>query len=201
LSTQHFVDTGVVVVIGCLSVYVSILRESSMQLLALSEQRATRDGLTGIMNRRAVFDIGNRLAEWRQEIRPPMALMMIDVDHLKELNDTYGHQAGDHVLTAVSDRLSAALRAGDVIGRYGGDEFLAVLIGGDRDDTNRVAERILALMHDSVIPSEGGNHTVTVSIGISDLGPDETDLQLALRWADHALYESKRGGRARFTRD
>ncbi len=200
-STQHFVDTGVVVVIGGLSVYISILRERSMQLLALSEQRATRDGLTGILNRRAVFEIGDRLAEWRHEIRPPMALMMIDVDHLKEVNDTYGHHAGDRMLTAVAECLTTALRAGDVIGRYGGDEFVAVLIGGGRDDFDRVAERIIDLMHDAEVPVEGGDHVVSVSIGISDLGPNEADLQPALLRADRALYESKRNGRGRFTRD
>ncbi len=201
LSIQHFVDTGVVVVIGSLAVYISILRERSMQLLALSERRATRDGLTGILNRRAAFDIGDRLAEWRHEIRPPMALMMIDVDHLKEVNDTYGHHAGDGVLTAVSERLTSALRAGDVIGRYGGDEFVAILIGGGRDDFDRVAERIIDLMRDVVVPVEGGDHAVSVSIGISDLGQSETDLQPAFLRADRALYESKRNGRGRFTRD
>ncbi len=201
LSMQHVVDTGVVVVIGSLSVYVSILRERSMQLLALSEQRATRDVLTGILNRRAVFDIGDRLAEWRHEIRPPMALMMIDVDHLKEVNDTFGHHIGDRVIGAVSERLTAALRAGDVIGRYGGDEFVAVLVGGGRDDFDRVALRIIESMHEAVVPVEGGDHSISVSIGISDLGPNERDLQSALLRADHALYESKRNGRGRFTRN
>lgn len=201
LSIQHFVDTGDVVVIGSLSVYISILRERSMQLLALSERRATRDGLTGILNRRAVFYMGDRLAEWRHEIRPPMALMMIDVDHLKEVNDTYGHHAGDRVLTAVSERLTSALRTGDVVGRYGGDEFVAILIGGGRDDFDRIAERIIDSMHDAVVPVEGGDHAISVSIGLSDLGPNETDLQPALLRADVALYESKRNGRGRFTRD
>ena len=201
LSMQHFVDTGVVVVIGSLSVYVSILRDRSMKLLILSEQRATRDGLTGILNRRAVFDIGDRLAEWRHEIRPPMALMMIDVDHLKEVNDTFGHHIGDRVIGAVSERLTAALRAGDVIGRYGGDEFVAVLVGGGRDDFDRVALRIIESMHEAVVPVEGGDHSISVSIGISDLGPNESDLQPALLRADRALYESKRNGRGRFTRN
>lgn len=201
LSTQHFLDTGVVLVIGCLAVYVSHLRVRTTRLLALSEQRATRDVLTNALNRRAVFETGNRLAGWRHDIRPPLTLMMIDVDHLKEVNDTYGHQTGDHVIAEVSKRLATALREGDIVGRYGGDEFLAVLIGGNRVDTSSIAERTLGLMLEPVTYLEGHDLGVSVSIGISELGPDETEMQPALGRADNALYISKRCGRNRFTRD
>ncbi len=200
VSMQHLIDTSVVLVVGALSVYISYLRQKSAELLVLSEQRATRDSLTGILNRRAVFAFGNHLAALRSDDRPALSILMIDVDHLKEINDDNGHQCGDQVLTEVSQILSTALRSGDVVGRYGGDEFLALLIGGEPSETDAVCERVLSEMRNSKFSSSQGELHVSVSIGISQLSPSENDLGDVLARADHALYESKRRGRATSTR-
>ncbi|NNN03267.1 MAG: GGDEF domain-containing protein [Acidimicrobiaceae bacterium] len=156
--------------------------------------------MTGILNRRAVFAFGNQLAALRSDDRPALSILMIDVEHLKEINDVNGHQSGDQVLTEVSELLTSAVRSGDVVGRYGGDEFLAILIGGEPSDTDAICERILSGMRDARFSSSRGEIAVSVSIGISELSPSENDLCEVLGRADHALYESKRHGRATFTR-
>jgi diguanylate cyclase (GGDEF)-like protein len=161
--------------------------------------QATHDDLTGLLNRRAIFEQGERFAVLRSDVRPFVSLMLMDVDHFKNVNDTHGHLVGDEVLAGVAERLQEALRSGDLLGRYGGEEFLAMLVGGDHTAADAVASRTLDLMRNSPIVTSDGPLGITLSIGMSALASDERDLSGALQRADGALYESKRDGRARST--
>lgn len=198
-TAQHGLDVGVVVIVSLLAVWVSLLRTRLGQALEFTRQQATHDELTGLLNRRAILEVGERFAVLRSDVRPFLSLMLMDVDHFKTVNDTHGHLVGDDVLAAVAERLQDALRSGDLVGRYGGEEFLAVLVGGDHTAANTVASRTLDLVRKSPVVTSDGPVGITLSIGMSALASDERDLSGALQRADDALYESKRDGRARST--
>ncbi len=198
-TTQHDLDVAVVVIVSFLALWVCRLRAQLLQALEVTHRQATYDGLTGILNRRAIVEQGERFAVLRPDVRPLLCVVLIDIDRYKSINDTHGHLVGDEVLAGVADRLSKALRDGDLLGRYGGDEFLAVLVGGDHTTANAVAGRALDLMRKSPIATSNGPVDVTLSIGLSALAAAERDLAGALRRADGALYDSKRHGRARST--
>ncbi|QWG22885.1 sensor domain-containing diguanylate cyclase [Bradyrhizobium sediminis] len=156
------------------------------------EELATTDALTGLKNRRK-FDASID-AEWRRAARQkvPLALLMIDADHFKSYNDTFGHQAGDEVLVGVAICISDSVRrAGDCAARYGGEEFAVLLPGCSAADALKVAETIRMKVQD------WSDHT-TVSIGVASLTPTAgTDWFELVKAADKALYAAKAGGRNR----
>jgi diguanylate cyclase (GGDEF)-like protein len=159
------------------------------------EELATTDALTGLRNRRkfdAVIEI-----EWRRAIRSkaPLALLMIDADHFKTFNDTYGHQAGDQVLVGIAICISDALRrAGDFSARYGGEEFAVLLPGLAAADALMVAENIRR----KVQGWSAEEQESTVSIGIASVTPHvNMDWSVLVKAADQALYAAKAGGRNR----
>ncbi len=198
-TVNHEISTSVVVVIGLLAIWISYLRVCLRESLDIADARATHDALTGALNRRALLSRSEQLAAIRPDYRPPISFMMIDVDHFKRVNDSYGHLIGDEVLMEVSQRLAGAFRSGDSFGRYGGDEFLALLVGSERSGADVVAERTLTLMREMPIETSVGPIAVSVSIGISSLAPTELEVDSAVHRADTALYHSKRNGRAQST--
>jgi len=157
---------------------------------------ASTDCLTGLPNRHAFLERaeGARLAAQRQ--RTSLALMMIDIDHFKQVNDRWGHASGDEALVVFARTAREVMREHETIGRLGGEEFAMMLPGADIDSALLAAQRLrLAVRAASVITS-GPTYTMTVSIGVVVLDPNE-DLSAALARADHALYAAKRGGRDR----
>jgi diguanylate cyclase (GGDEF)-like protein len=155
---------------------------------------ATIDPLTGLLNRRAFFEraaIARNLAE-RAEL--PVAVLMLDIDHFKRLNDGHGHGAGDEALRAFAALATAALREQDLLGRLGGEEFAVLLPGADSRGAQRAAERLRAAMADALLRFDGEPCTLTVSIGLTVVAAGEP-LHLALARADRALYAAKRSGR------
>lgn len=187
---------------GDLMAVVETLRDMSSQKRAQTELEylATCDGLTSIANRRS-FD--EKLSiEWRRECRDslPLALIMIDVDHFKLFNDTYGHQMGDECLRKIAGVLSQSVRRpSDLVSRYGGEEFALILPSIDLEGAEIVASRIregvakLAIAHSS---GEGGQ--VTISMGIATVFPRKgMNQDCLLQSADNALYRAKRSGRNR----
>ena len=160
------------------------------------EQQATHDALTGLWNRRATLQFLERvLAQSRRNARAGAVLMM-DIDHFKAINDSWGHPAGDAVLREVARRVTRVLRAGDVVGRYGGEEFLLVLDGCSADGAARCAERLLAEMRSSPVIHESHAIPMTVSVGVvheHELGGRSADALIEA--ADGALYRAKREGR------
>jgi two-component system cell cycle response regulator len=160
--------------------------------------QAARDPLTGIWNRNAIFDTFR--AELARALREnkPIAIVMVDIDHFKDLNDTHGHMAGDAVLREFTGRIARSLRPYDGVGRYGGEEFLVVLPGCDLPSGMKHAERLRALMADERFDTSEGRHTVTCSLGVaSTSSADQKDMDSLIRAADAALYRAKRNGRNR----
>jgi diguanylate cyclase (GGDEF)-like protein len=164
-------------------------------LFARVQELATTDGLTGLHNRRHFTDLATRLVSAAKRNHRSLTAMMIDVDHFKKINDSYGHATGDEVLQAVADVLRATVRDHDVLGRYGGEEFALVLPEMDGDPV-QAAERLRGAVADVAVPARTGPVRATVSIGIAELKPDDTLSDLLSR-ADDGLYRAKLDGRNR----
>lgn len=160
------------------------------------------DGLTGLANRRQ-FDDALRM-EWNRARRSGtgLALLLLDIDHFKQLNDEQGHQAGDAVLREVARALSGCVhRGGEVVARYGGEEFAAILPGASAADGERVAERMRLAVRALAMPSSVPAGCVTISIGVGEIEvATSEDPGILLRDADNALYMAKRSGRDRVVR-
>lgn len=157
---------------------------------------ATIDALTGLSNRRAfVHELADEMARARRHTRP-LSVILLDVDLFKRINDTHGHAGGDAVLAAVGRLLGRAARAGDLVARWGGEEFVLALHHCDLDDAVVVAERIRRALEAATIDSPSGAVRVTASIGVATLLAEETLDGLVDR-ADRAMYRAKSAGRNR----
>ncbi len=158
--------------------------------------QATHDALTGIWNRRAIFDALVRELDRAERQEIPLAVVLIDLDHFKQVNDTHGHLVGDEVLRETAQRIRGAVRSYDAVGRYGGEEFLVVAPECDARRAMDLAERIRLLLLQNPIQTSGAAITVTLSLGVVHLGPGSSlKIHKVLSAADQALYEAKRGGR------
>jgi diguanylate cyclase (GGDEF)-like protein len=153
------------------------------------------DELTGIANRRRFFEVATRdLANAARHERELTALM-IDIDHFKRVNDTFGHPTGDDVIQSVAALLSAQVRQTDAIGRYGGEEFAVLL--QDAGPGNELPERLRACVAEQPIKTRSGLIPVTVSVGLAYLSKEDVDIEGLLARADQALYQAKEQGRNR----
>jgi len=162
------------------------------------EQLAFRDALTGLSNRRYVeMKVEQALEEHRRFDRR-YGLLMFDVDHFKQVNDTHGHEVGDALLKTVAKTLTQGLRPFDVAGRWGGEEFLVLLPDLDAVGLGDLAERCRVLIAQSSVMAGGSRVSVTASIGATVLG-EEDSAESAIRRADELMYESKRSGGDRTT--
>ncbi|MBY6112845.1 diguanylate cyclase [Mameliella alba] len=160
-------------------------------------QAAVCDPLTGLYNRRYAVPHVSRLADRANRQKRPYALLLADLDYFKQVNDSYGHAAGDAVLVTLAQRLKDNLRAADLISRWGGEEFLVAMPDADRTAAKRTAERLCRIMsRQPVTLPDGTQLTVTLSIGVAigRPGHDVSPLDLIER-ADEALYAAKNKGR------
>ncbi len=174
----------------------SLRREVEARTAEL-ERLATSDSLTGVHNRRHFFVMAEQeLNRARRRLRPT-ALLMLDLDHFKAVNDRFGHAVGDAALRAVADTCAATLRAGDVVGRLGGEEFAVVLHEVELERARSVAERLRAAVEALRVASESGDVALAVSIGVAAWRGPEESLEALLRRADAALYRAKAAGRNR----
>lgn len=173
--------------------YADYLRVSVAQSLEL----AVIDPLTGLNNRRYMMGQLDTLFERLAPGIEPVALLMLDIDHFKHVNDTWGHVLGDEVLREVAVRLAASVRAIDLPCRYGGEEFVVVMPGTRLSDAVRVAERIREEISGKVFVSGDQEIPVSVSVGVSASDGAEDRPESLLRRADEALYEAKSAGRNR----
>lgn len=157
---------------------------------------ATTDCLTGLPNRHAFLEQadGARLLAQRQ--RTGLGLLMIDIDHFKQINDRWGHASGDEALVVFARTVRQLLREHETIGRLGGEEFALLLPGADLDAAVQAAERLRRAIREATVITSGPTYRMTVSIGVVVLDPHE-DLGGAMARADHALYAAKRAGRDR----
>ncbi len=164
----------------------------------LLRKQASRDCLTQFFNRGALFEILGRELKRAQRESDPLALIMTDLDHFKEVNDRLGHAAGDAVLRETAKRMAACVRPYDAPCRYGGEEFVIVLPGCTLEDAITRAEDIRAQVAATPIPVPEGSTHITCSVGVTATsGPAGFDPAALLREADEALYAAKNKGRNR----
>ena len=153
------------------------------------------DGLTGVLNRVGMERMGERVLMRARQNQRSVSLVMVDADFFKAINDTYGHPAGDQVLIHLAGVLAAQVRPGDLVIRYGGEEFVLILDGSNLDAARFVAERLRRLMEESNVASGAGAIRYTVSIGVSCSDEAGYTLDHLITKADAALYRAKQEGR------
>jgi diguanylate cyclase (GGDEF)-like protein len=163
--------------------------------LSEAERRAQTDPLTGVLNRRSLIERLDAACARAKARGLPIALLFIDLDHFKQINDTFGHQAGDACLRAIVEPIHAELRQSDVIGRYGGEEFVVILSSADAAAATPIAQRILERVADVRVPGFGEPISVTCSIGIATSDTLGMWGEPLLAQADAAVYVAKRSGR------
>ena len=162
------------------------------------KQLASRDGLTGLLNHRATVEELERLLKSAFRYGEPLAVAMVDIDHFKEINDQFGHQVGDGVLTALAQVFASRVRAADVCGRYGGEEFLLLLPKATAATGGELAERLRQAIEELHLPALAGA-VVTASFGVAAVDPlgPSVSVDAVIHRADDALYRAKREGRNR----
>jgi two-component system cell cycle response regulator len=166
-------------------------------LVEETQHAATTDPLTGIMNRRALLPAVDVEQSRSERHGYPMSLLMLDVDHFKPINDEHGHAMGDHVLAALGRLLAHHARKTDIVGRWGGEEFVMVLAGAGESGARIAAERIRnSVERMTVLDEKGQRVPITVSIGVACLEVNDT-VEILIARADHAMYQAKASGRNR----
>jgi len=179
---------------------ITALKKMERQLADANEQLnklAREDALTGLLNRRMILDLaGNEWARW-QRYGKTFSLLVIDADDFKSINDTFGHLVGDQALRYISSRLSESIRAVDVVGRYGGEEFVIILPETALDGAVSAAEKILQNVRKSPLHLDGNRLSITVSVGIAAVRHEDKNIDMLLHRADTALYIAKRSGKDR----
>lgn len=164
-----------------------------MRAYAEARLAATIDPLTGVRNRRYVMPELERMFQRSQREGRSLACMMLDADAFKSINDSYGHRKGDEVLQRLAKRITDAVREYDLVGRYGGEEFIIVVPELDREDVVSMADRL----HASIRSSPMAGLRLTVSVGVAFVRPDDARTDDLIQRADQALYRAKRSGRDR----
>jgi diguanylate cyclase (GGDEF)-like protein len=156
---------------------------------------AQTDDLTGLNNRRWFLQLSKQALRYTRRMRTPLAVCMVDLDHFKTINDTKGHSAGDTVLILVAEECRKELRETDIIGRFGGEEFVITFPNANADNAVVIAERLRIRIENFRLPDELSDLRLTVTVGISQVELNEPSLEPALLRADKALYTGKREGR------
>jgi len=160
--------------------------------------KASQDSLTGLWNHEEILDKLNREMARSEREKESVSIIMVDIDHFKAINDTYGHVSGDEVLLKVAQMMHSMMRTYDSIGRYGGDEFLIILPKCSMESAVSFAERICSRINTESLDLHGGRISVSVSLGVATSNPDKLcDGGFLVRSADAALYNAKNNGRNR----
>jgi diguanylate cyclase (GGDEF)-like protein len=176
------------------------LTRKNVELEALNaevQRLAETDVLTGIWNRRGLFLRAERDFARARRYGETFGVIILDVDRFKDVNDRWGHQVGDQALTGLAAELKAAIRESDLLGRYGGEEFLLIATNGDEDQTTQLAERLRKTIEAARIPTAAGPLGLTVSAGVAAFDPGLGSLDELIARADHALLSAKSEGRNR----
>lgn len=167
---------------------------NNAQLFERNQQLAIMDDLTGVYNRRYLVQFGEREVERALRYDDPLALIMFDIDHFKQVNDRHGHAVGDEILVQVSRRCRQAVREIDIVARYGGDEFVIILTKADLEVAGQVARRVKNVTQSSPIQTSSGPLWVKISLGVTEMGPEQDTLDELLVQVDNALYAAKESG-------
>jgi diguanylate cyclase (GGDEF)-like protein len=161
------------------------------------QEQAVRDPLTGLFNRRYLKDTLEREVARAKRENQPIGIMIMDIDQFKNINDRYGHDAGDKMLQEIGKKLLAHIRAEDIVCRYGGEEFVIVMPGASMGVAFERAESIRRMVDELFVPYEMEQMHVTISLGVAAYPVHGTDGEDALIRADRALYQAKEAGRNR----
>ncbi len=172
----------------------AVVAHENARLFQTVEAMATTDELTQVHNRRHFFALAGTQFATARRYGLPLAVLMLDIDHFKAINDGYGHAAGDDVIREVAGRLADGIREVDILGRYGGEEF-ALLLPCTGEDAAILAERLRVAIATTAVGTAAGPLAVTVSVGVAVADPADADLGATLARADAALYAAKRAGR------
>lgn len=168
-------------------------------LYAETQKLATHDSLTGKFNRRMLFEYGQLEMDRYHRLGQNLSALMFDVDLFKKINDRYGHSVGDRILIEIAERCDQVIRNVDILGRYGGDEFVVLLPQTDMPTASEIADRIRMNVIKSPVNTDVGPIPVTISIGVAPASLDTSDFSGLLQKADQALYRSKQKGRNRIS--
>ena len=179
--------------------YAAVIRDISEDKKTEDEllRLAATDPLTGAFNRREFTALADQESQRSNRYNHPLSIMMLDLDHFKKLNDTYGHAAGDKALQRFTTLCCNALRTVDIFGRWGGEEFVTLLPETDAEGAVIIAERLRKIVSQSIFVYNEQKISFTASIGVAVLGPEDFSAAAILSRADQALYLAKNGGRNR----
>lgn len=158
-------------------------------------KRAITDGLTEIYNRRHFFETAEHMIELSKREEKAVSLLMLDIDHFKVLNDTYGHQAGDTVLVALAKEIQGMTRSSDIFARVGGEEFALLLYGVSIDEAKKIAQNICTAIEKHTFAYSEKTLDITLSIGVAEIGKEINTLDALHHEADRKLYDAKGCGR------
>lgn len=199
-SLSHVLAFGVIGLLPVLSTicFLLICTHDVQQEL---ERAARVDFLTGVCNRRAIDDLAQRAIAAARRHGMPLSMMIIDVDHFKRINDEFGHAAGDRALIETVRRIRDSMRAEDLVGRLGGEEFVVVMPNTDAGSARIAAERVRVAFAGEPMLIEERQVPVTVSVGVSLLIAEDVQFSHLMRRADHAMYAAKAAGRNRVVMD
>ncbi|MBD2296758.1 PleD family two-component system response regulator [Anabaena sphaerica FACHB-251] len=173
------------------------LLEEQKELVEQLEKLANTDPLTGVWNRRYLLMIAEQEIKRSQRYNFSFAVLLMDIDHFKKINDTYGHNIGDEVIIFMTKTVLNHLRQPDCFGRFGGEEFVVLLPETDIDEGVIVAERIRENINNESIAVEGQQVSITVSIGVASYSLGDKTIDAIIQRADQALYQAKNQGRNR----
>lgn len=179
-----------------ISYRIKILEDIRASQDELKKQAAT-DPLTRLYNRRFFFSEADYLLELARSGRTPLSVMVIDIDHFKQVNDTYGHGVGDQVIVSMAQTLKKFSRSKDLIARFGGEEFVMLLPETGLEEATGCAERIRVAIENLRTTLEDNEINCTISLGIAAVDVSNESIESALNRADKALYEAKHTGRNR----
>ncbi len=177
---------------------ITTLKNSEQKLLSakmLAEERASQDELTSLYNRRAFFELGKQLFKQAKRYQQQVSVMMIDIDHFKNINDNHGHTVGDSVLKSIAGLLRKTIREVDILARIGGEEFAVILPQTGIEEASKLAERIRQCIEVESIQHDVLQINITASFGIAACTAEGDDLDKMLTKADDALYIAKKKGR------
>ncbi len=172
---------------------------SNARMVGRLEELATTDGLTGLLNKRTLIDEAERRIKAAERFSKPVSVLVTDIDHFKRVNDTYGHDVGDVVIKGLGEVLKRVKRDTDIVGRFGGEEFVVVCEQTDETGAKYLAERIRKELESTEFQTELGPLKVTCSVGVATFPAAGRTWAALFKATDEALYVSKRGGRNRVT--